>query len=48
MRELPLLLPNQGWDPRILAFRSADVVTVFAILTPLDLAGGYPFPRRGY
>ena len=33
MRELPLLLPNQGWDPRILAFRSADVVTVFAVLT---------------
>ncbi len=33
MEELPLLIPNRGWDPRILAFRSADVVTVFAVLT---------------
>ena len=33
MLELPVAVPNAGWDPRLLAFRSAEVVTVFAVLT---------------
>lgn len=33
MPELPVPLPNRGWDPRICAFRCAEVVTVFAVLT---------------
>ncbi len=33
MPELPVPLRNQGWDPRVCAFRCADVVTVFAVLT---------------
>ncbi len=33
MPELPFPLPNAGWDPRVCAFRCAEVVTVFAVLT---------------
>lgn len=33
MIELPVPVPNAGWDPRILAFASGSTVTTFAVVT---------------
>ena len=33
MTDLPEPVPPRGWDPRVLAFRSGSLVTVFAVLT---------------
>ena len=33
MPDLPEPVPHRGWDPRVLAFRSGSIVTVFAVLT---------------